>query len=262
MEASVRNRIRLNFLDEIRGLAVFCMIFYHSFYVCGTFFGQEWANRLFEFFMPVQPWFAGIFIFVCGVSCTLSKNNLKRGLILLGVAVGFTLVTALILPALGFEGTEVYFGILHLLAISVLLYAFAEKKLGRISPFAGIILCAVLFAFTSGISEGRLGYGNLINISLPEGLYDNNYLVPLGIYAPWFYSADYFPIFPNIFIFISGALTGRICAERGYPEWVYPERVEFLGKLGRHSLVIYIVHMPVIFAVSYAIELVINLFNR
>lgn len=260
MEASGKNRIRLNFLDEIRGLAVFCMIFYHAFYICGYFFGREWASFLFDFFLPVQPWFAGIFIFVCGISCTLSKSNLKRGLILLGVAVGFTLVTALILPAMGFEGTEVYFGILHLLAVSVLLYAFVEKKLRRISPFTGILLCAVLFAFTSGISEGKLGYGNLVNLTLPESLYENNYLMPLGIYSPHFYSADYFPLFPNIFIFFSGALTGRICTERGYPDWFYPKRIPFLGALGRHSLIIYIVHMPVIFAVAYAVDFILNLF--
>ena len=260
METSVRNRIRLNFLDEIRGLAVFCMIFYHAFYVCGSFFAQDWAVWLFNFFLPVQPWFAGIFIFVCGVSCSLSKNNLKRGLILLGVAAGFTLVTAVVLPAIGFEGAEVYFGILHLLAFSVLFYTLIEKRLGKFSPFAGILICAVLFAFTSGISEGKLGYGNLINLTLPESLYENNYLVPLGIYSPSFYSADYFPIFPSIFIFLSGAFTGRICAERGYPEWVYSKRIPFLGALGRHSLIIYIVHMPVIYAAAYAIEFIINLF--
>ena len=260
MEVSVKNRIRLNFLDEIRGLAVFCMIFYHAFYVFGYFGGQEWASYLFDFFLPVQPWFAGIFIFVCGISCSLSKSNLKRGLVLLGVAAGFSLVTVGLLPAIGFEGTEVYFGILHLLAVSVLLYALTEKKSEKISPYAGIILCAVLYAFTSGISEGRLGYGSFINIILPESLYENNYLMPLGIYAPWFYSADYFPVFPNIFIFISGALTGRICVEKGFPEWLYPKRIPFLGLLGRYSLVIYIVHMPVIFAVSYAIDFIINLF--
>ena len=80
MEVSVKNRIRLNFLDEIRGLAVFCMIFYHAFYVCGSYFGQEWASLLFDFFLPVQPWFAGIFIFVCGISCSLSKNNFRKNI--------------------------------------------------------------------------------------------------------------------------------------------------------------------------------------
>ncbi len=260
MVKAENNKIRLNFLDEIRGLAVFCMIFYHAFYIIGSFFSQGWANQLFDFFMPVQPWFAGIFIFVCGISCSLSKNNLKRGLVLLGVAVGFTLVTALVLPAMGFVGTEIYFGILHLLAVSVLIYALAKNLFGRISPFAGILICAVLYAFTSGISSGRLGYGNLLDFTLPDSLYENDYLMPLGIYSTSFYSADYFPIFPNIFVFLSGAFTGRIYTEKGWPEWIYPKRVPFLGALGRRSLIIYIVHMPVIFAVAYAIDFVINLF--
>lgn len=260
MRKAEKNKNRLNFLDEIRGFAVFCMIFYHAFYILGSFFELEWAAYLFDFFMPVQPLFAAIFIFACGMSCTLSKNNLKRGLILLGIAVGFTLVTAILLPALGFVGTEIYFGILHLLAVSVLTYALSEKKLRNISPFTGILLCAVLYAFTSGISEGELGYGSLVRFSLPEGLYEHDYLMPLGIYSPSFYSADFFPIFPNVFIFFSGAFTGRICSERGYPEWIYPERVPFFGVLGKRSLIIYIVHMPVIFAAAYVIDLLINLF--
>lgn len=260
MDKAKNKKIRLNFLDEIRGLAVFCMIFYHAFYICGSFFGQGWASWLFEFLMPVQPWFAGIFIFVCGVSCSLSENNLKRGLVLLGVAAGFTIVTAAVLPSLGFTGTEIYFGILHLLAVSVLVYSLIAKPADRISPFAGILVCAVLYAFTSGISEGNLGYGNLLNFTLPESLYNNDYLMPFGIYSASFYSADYFPIFPNIFIFFSGVFSGKICAERGWPEWIYPKRIPFLGTLGRRSLIVYVIHMPVIFAVAYAIDFLIKLF--
>lgn len=260
MRYAEKNKNRLNFLDEIRGLAVFCMIFYHAFYICGSFFEWEPASQLFDFFMPVQPLFAGIFIFVCGISCTLSKSNFKRGAVLLGIAVGFTLVTVLLLPALGFVGTEIYFGILHLLAVSILFYALIDKKLRKLSPFSGILLCAMLYAFTSEIGSGELSYGNLINFTLPESLYEHDYLMPFGIYSPSFYSADYFPIFPNIFIFLSGAFTGRYCLEKGYPEWCYPKRIPFFGFLGRRSLIIYVVHMPVIFAAAYAVDFIINLF--
>ncbi|MBQ3007183.1 MAG: DUF1624 domain-containing protein [Clostridia bacterium] len=260
MEKAENNKKRLNFLDETRGFAVFCMVFYHAFYIGSSFFGWNRAADFFEFFMPVQPLFAGIFIFICGISCTLSRSNLKRGAILLGIAVGFSVVTALVLPAMGFVGTEIYFGILHLLAVSILLYAFAGKKLAGLSPFAGILFCAVLFAFTSGISEGELGYGNLIRFSLPEGLYENDWLMPLGIYSPEFYSADYFPIFPNIFIFFSGVFAGKYYSAKGYPEWCYPKRIPFFSFLGRKSLIIYVIHMPVLFALAYVIDLVINMF--
>ena len=56
---SLENRI--HFIDEIRGFAVLCMIIYHGFYLFGTFFENEAAMKLFEFFMPVQPLFAGVF---------------------------------------------------------------------------------------------------------------------------------------------------------------------------------------------------------
>lgn len=261
MTNAENNNKRLNFLDETRGFAVFCMVFYHAFYICGSFFEWTWASDLFDFFMPVQPWFAGIFIFICGFSCSLSKSNLKRGAVLLGIAVGFTLVTAFLLPALGFVGTEIYFGILHMLAASILIYALLEKKLARFSPFAGILLCAVLFAFTGGISDGELGYGNLIRFSLPEELYENNWLMPLGIYSSSFYSADYFPIFPNIFVFFSGVFAGKYYYVKGYPEWCYPERIPFFGFLGKKSLIVYVIHMPMIFAFAYAADFVINLFR-
>lgn len=258
METSAYTKKRLNFLDEVRGFAVFCMVFYHAFYIGSSFFEWEAANNFFEFFMPVQPLFAGIFIFICGISCSLSKNNFKRGAILLGVAVGFTFVTAFVLPKLGFEGTEIYFGILHLLAVSILIYAVSEKRIKKLSPFIGIILCVILYAFTSGIADGELQYGKLICISIPESLYENNYLMPLGIYSPTFYSADYFPIFPDIFIFFAGAFMGRYFSVNGYPEWCYPKRVPFFGFLGRKSLLIYIIHMPIIFALAYAADYVIN----
>ena len=248
---------RIHLLDELRGLAVFCMVFYHAFYICGTFFGADWADALFDFFLPVQPFFAGIFIFLCGISCTLSRSNFKRGATLLGVALGMTLVTAVIMPKMGFVDCEIYFGILHFLSVSILLYAFFAKPLGRVSPFAGVLLCAVLYAFTSGIEKGTLSYGELFSITLPDELYESDILMPLGIYSPNFYSADYFPLFPDIFIFASGVFAGIYCSKCGYPEQFYRQRAAFFGSLGRNALVIYVAHMPVIYALAYIIDLII-----
>lgn len=257
----VHTKKRIHFLDELRGFAAFCMVFYHAFYLLGDFFGLEWAENLFYFFFPVQPLFAGIFIFVCGISCTLSKSNLKRGLILLGVALGFTFVTAVVMPKIGFYDCEIYFGIIHFLSVSILIYTLLSKKLLKISPFIGTVLCVFLYAFTSGIGQGELAYGDLIKITLPEELYQTDILVPLGIYSPSFFSADYFPIFPQIFIFFAGTFCGNYFTYKGYPEWSFPKRIPFFGFLGRNALIIYIVHMPVILAVAYGFEFVINLFS-
>lgn len=249
---------RIHFLDELRGLAVFCMVFYHAFYIIGEFFGAYEAEYLFNFFMPVQPIFAGIFIFLCGISCTLSKSNLKRGTLLLGIALGMTLVTAFIMPKMGFYNCEIYFGILHFLSVSILIFAILSKAFGKTSPYVGILVCAVLYAFTSRIENGVLDYGELISVSIPQSLYESNVLMPLGIYAPGFFSADYFPLFPDIFIFFAGAFAGKYFLSNGYPETFYQKRASFFGWLGRKALIIYVVHMPLIYAVAYAVDLLIK----
>lgn len=258
MSSKTEEKKRIYLIDEIRGLAVFCMIFYHAFYVFDSFFAWEWADALFKFFMPVQPFFAGIFIFICGISCTLSRNNFKRGTILLGVALGFTLVTAVIMPKLGFIDCEIYFGILHFLSVSIIIYALFSKFLSRISPAAGAILCAVLYPFMSNIGNGFLSYGELFTLRIPDVLYESNLLMPLGIYSESFYSADYFPLFPDIFIFLSGVFAGFYFARKGYPEWACTQKIPFFGLLGRIALPIYVVHMPIVYALGYIINMIIN----
>ena len=84
MKLSRKNENRIHFLDEARGFAVLMMIFYHAFYLLYSVFGLKAAYDLFIFFMPVEPMFAGLFMFVSGISTSLSKSNMKRGLILYG----------------------------------------------------------------------------------------------------------------------------------------------------------------------------------
>lgn len=254
--ASDKNRIF--FIDELRGFSILCMIFYHAFYLFDMFFAWEWADVLFEFFMPVQPFFAGIFIFLCGISCTFSRSNLKRGIILLGIALGFTVVTVTVMPLIGFEDCEIYFGILHFLAVSILIYALFSKFFSRVSPVIGIILCAALYPFTSNVADGILSYGELIAFKIPDMLYGTDILAPLGIYSETFYSADYFPLLPNFFIFLSGVFAGFVFLKKGYPEWTKKKRIPFLGFLGRYTLPIYVVHMPAIYALGFVISLFIN----
>ena len=162
MDSKQNLKNRIYFIDEIRGLAVFCMIFYHAFYLFDSFFGWEWAEKMFYFFMPLQPIFAGIFIFICGISCTFSKNNLKRGLVLLCVAIGFTVVTAVVMPALGFVDCEIYFGILHFLSVGIIIHSLLSKWKNKPAPAVGLALCAVLYAFTSTVENGYLSYGDLL----------------------------------------------------------------------------------------------------
>ena len=261
MDKPLKTEKRICFLDELRGFAILCMVFYHAFYILDTMFFCEWANRLFYFFFPVQPFFASLFIFICGVSCTLSRSNLKRGLILSGAAGIVTLFTAVIMPAFGFVECEIYFGILHLLAVCILIFAAAEKVLKKINPIVGILLCAVFYPFFGGVSKGVLSYGELISIQLPETLYSYEWLAIFGFDIPSFFSADYFPIFPAVFMFFAGVFSGIYFVRNGFPEWMYKKRMPFFAKIGKHTLIIYIAHMPLIYGLSYGIEFIINQFR-
>ena len=259
MEMTKSEKKRIFLLDEIRGLAIFCMIFYHAYYIFAQELSLSGAQKLFGFFTPFEPFFAALFISICGVSCSLSHNNLRRGLIITAAALALSLVTCVIMPAMGFYGAQIRFGILHLLGVCVLIYAIGAKLFNRANPFVGIIFCAVLYPFFSGIDKGNLSYGELINITLPDFLYSNDYLMPLGIYSPEFYSADYFPIFPFIFIFFVGVFAGRIFIEKGFPETSYKKRSRFLSFLGTHTFIIYLLHMPVTYGLAFAIKNILNL---
>ena len=237
---------RIAVLDELMGLAVLCMIFYHGFFVAYSVFGLEVFGKLFDFFTPAEPFFAGIFIVVSGISSRLSRSNFKRGLRLLAVALGLSAVSILLLPALGFKGTQIYFGILHLLSVSMLFWALIHKAAEKINPFISVTVCVLLYLFTFNISRAYLGFGDFAVIRLPEKLYETDYLMPFGLFSEKFFSADYFPLLPNVFLFLAGAFFGELFMGE-LPEFVYKTRFRILSFLGRRAIYVYILHIPIIY---------------
>lgn len=241
---------RVHFLDEVRGLCIIAMVFYHSFYLLYSSFSVMGAGKLFLFFSPAEPLFAGAFIFISGISCRFSRSNLKRGLRLAGIAVALSIVTAVIMPRMGFSKCEILFGILHLLSCSILIYVPLHRLTDRIRPEWGILICVLLYAFTFNIRQGQLGLFNFIDITLPEKLFSLKFLFPIGITAEDFFSADYFPVFPHIFLFFAGANAGRLEEEGRFPEVFYENRVPFLSFAGRHTLIIYLTHQAAVYLIA------------
>jgi uncharacterized membrane protein len=75
--------------------------------------------------------------------------------------------------------------------------------------------------------------------------------------------ADYMPLFPWLGVFLIGCVIGRTCykdkktlfAGKGKVMTAVARPVEFIG---RHSLIIYLVHQPVIYALLYVIFLLVR----
>ena len=253
-------RRRIVLLDEIRGLCVFLMVIYHMLYTAGEFFNFETFSVLLEITSPLEPLFAALFIVICGASSRLSHNNFLRGIKLVGVAALITVVTAFILPAIGFEGAEIRFGVIHMLAACILIYAVLAKPLNKVPAQIGILVSLILYVFTRFIDTGIFGipYVDAMNIHLPDSLYDCGWLFPLGFHNASFYSADYFPLLPWIFVFMAGVFGGGWLIRTKLPEAVYRTHSRPLAFLGRHALIVYILHQPVIFAIFWPLSLLLR----
>ena len=219
---------RIYLLDEIRGLAIILMVFYHAFYMLGSFFEMEFMSAAQKFFEPLQPPFACLFILISGISCNLSHSNLIRGIRLFAIAMGFTLVTAVVLPKFGIDGAQIIFGILHLLSVSMLLYALLQKTLLKIPTTVGFAVCTVLFFVLYSVPSG-----NIFGFDLPTELYANSFTAALGFAPNGFYSADYFPLIPFVFMFFAGTLSGRFVFNSELPEGFYKLRCKPLAAVGR-----------------------------
>ena len=246
---------RIHLMDELRGFAVFCMVFYHGFYTLAFLMNQSWGEWLYRFFMPAEPWFAGLFILIAGISSNLTRSNLVRGVKLLGVALLVTLATAIAVPQ-----ELIVFGILHFLSVCMIAFGLVQllrRRLGRTEepPFRlwPVVVCAALFLVTRHLQSGYLQIPFLLRVTLPAGGYQS-WLAPLGLPGPGFSSADYFPLLPWCFVFAAGTVVGRLAKAGKFPAWTYPSRVPFFSFLGRHALLIYIVHQPVIYGAALLVQ--------
>ncbi len=244
---------RIHMLDELRGFAIICMIIHHTFLDIGDVLGLEWGYTVFDKLCTVQPVFWAVFIIISGICSRLSRNAAKRGLIVFACAIAVTTVTAFIMPLSGFYGAEIYFGILHCLGLCMIIAGVIMPLINKINFKAGAAVCALLFAITYGIENRKLCFGM---INLPDSLYSSNLFAPLGFHNSAFYSADYFPLIPWIFMFLFGAFIGKSALEQRLPAFMYKKNSRALSFIGRNSLWVYLAHQPVIYGILLIISII------
>ena len=241
---------RIILIDELRGFLILCMIFYHTLYSMCFLFNFYKMNSILFFFEPVQPLFAAFFILISGAVSQFSHSNLVRGLKLMGISLVITIATYFIMPR-----QVIVFGILHMLSFSMITYGIFDKALSNISIKIGLILSVVLFLATMNIGKGFIGI-SFFKVYIPDYLYNVNVLFPLGITTNEFFSADYFPIFPWIFVFLFGSFLGRFLKSGNLPQIFYEDKAKFLSFCGRNSLIIYLIHQPIICAILSIINFI------
>lgn len=243
MEPQTAARYRL--LDELRGLDLISMMLYHGMWDVVFLFGvaQKWYTG-----RPGFAWqqsICWVFILLSGFCLPLGHHPFRRGAVVFGAGALVTAVTLLFLP-----GDVVWFGVLTLLGSAMLLTAGLDPLLRRVPPAVGVALSALLFW---GTYPTMKGFWNLPGrrLALPQALYASYATAYLGFMPKSFFSTDYFPLLPWLFLFWAGYFLHHLVG-RGRLAPLRRSVCPPLGWMGRHSLVLYLLHQPVILGVLTA----------
>lgn len=179
-----------------------------------------------------------VFLFIAGCMCPLSRSNARRGLVYGATALAIWAVTTL-----AAVDDAINFGIIYCMAACTLVAA-GLQRLGLLPK--GYVAAAILFvAFLAllGLQGGTVLGGHL---ELPSEWFSTRWFDWLGLPGPGFSSGDYYPLLPYLLLYLAGSSCGSVWAKTGYPDWAINATLNPLNLIGRHALLIYILHQPLI----------------
>ena len=234
--------MRYYMLDGIRGITLISMILYHLVWDIVFIMGENWMWFQSDFGYIWQQSICWIFILLSGFCWSMGKRKLKRGIVVFATGALITFVTIIFMPE-----QRAVFGILTLLGSSMILMIPLEKILQKVTPIAGLCVSGSLFILLRNINDGYLGFENWNLVTVPAFFYHNIVTAFLGFPEHTFYSVDYFSLFPWIFLFLSGYFLYQIMNHKNKMTLFTYKGNDGLEFLGRHSLVIYLLHQPIIY---------------
>lgn len=249
-------------LDVLKSVAILAMIFDHFTYLFSISLGyMGWASYLFKNYYEINDShlnnfvsftvrfqdsnlrlaghyiFVTLFLFLCGISCTLSRSNLKHGLKTL---IGGLVITAatIVMSLVSGEDMYIIFGILTTLGVSILMIALVEKIYDNKWLYLAIGLILIIWGFIiKWWDVERLHY--LKELSFWEIIQ-----VILGYKI---YGMDHFGIIPCTGVVFLGVFFGKTVYANKKTllpaldgKWIKP--FTFISK---HALLVYLLHQVI-----------------
>ncbi len=246
---------RLRLIDTLRGLTILSMIAFHACWDMVYFgFGvsAEFMNGKAAYIW--QQSICWSFIFIAGFCFSYSRKPVKRGLMALGGGIIITLVTVFLVP----DAADI-FGVLILIGSSILIAVPVDRYLSKskASHIIGLIVSVLLFILLRNVNRGTFGFESLSFGQVPDALYNGYFMTYLGFKDPDFFSTDYFSIIPWIFLFFAGFFTNKLMKGRERDLPAFKKGIPVFEFIGRHSLLIYMLHQVVLFGVFFLVSKII-----
>ncbi len=222
-------------LDFLRGVCVLLMVFDHFMFDIADLFGSAWiatgkenviqivrlaiqyinSSELRATTQHIVVW---IFAVLCGISCSFSRSNLKRGVQACIIAGIITIVSY-------YMDSAIKFGILHMFAFSILLWWLIDTLCCHNKMItAGVCMFVGIMIIT--MNEGFMATYN----ANPQAFATDNDYYFIGAFMLGdhrnFFSGDYYPIFPTTGYMLVGAALGIL---------LYPKKKSLLPLLGKYD---------------------------
>lgn len=234
-------------VDVARGLAMVAVIVYHLIYDLDVLGGYP-VESTSGFWGAFADASAFAFVFLAGLSLSLSsaragRSHGDRGPFGKYLRRGTRIFAYGMLITLAFWALDlgiVVFGILHLIGASIVL-AYPFLRLGWANGLLGLFLVAL----------GAYLQTEPVVVTGPAGIL----LAPLGIEPEGFYMPDYRPLLPWFGVVLLGLFFGNTAYRRRSVNTVEANGKSYwtpLAVLGRHTLLVYLVHQPVLISVLWA----------
>jgi uncharacterized membrane protein len=220
---------RIASVDALRGIAICAMIVYHFCFDLRHFGVTRSDFEHDPFWLAARAAILSSFLLLAGVSLALAAHRQAPPAAFwrhVGVIAGCALLVSAGSYAM-FPRSYIWFGVLHAIAASLLL----ARPLVR-HPRAALLVAADVV---------------VAGVLIAHPAFDNRALGWLGFMTAKPRTEDYVPLFPWAGFVFAGIAAGHALIRREFaPLAPLARPPRWLAWLGRHSLIVYMVHQPLL----------------
>ena len=234
-----RHKERYPVLDVLRGVTFLSMLLYHACWDLAYLFRVDMPWYRTESAYVWQQSICWTFILLSGFCFSLGAKGLRRSIVVLLSGWLVSLVSEVFLP-----DSLIQFGVLTLIGSGMLLLVATEPWLRRVNPYAGAAVFFALFLFVRAVMQGQIDW-----LTVPSEWCVDLFTAYLGFPPESFWSTDYFPVFPWIFLYLTGYFLYRVFQQNNWLRIFRAFRCKPLEWVGKYCLYLYLVHQPVIYGV-------------